>query len=332
MEIPTPPSWRAILKRIIRPAGERQRLAKILDLSTMTLTRWISGESIPHKVHILRLLHVVNPALREELLDALEADFPDIRQSFKSEGIEHLSSAFFAELLNIRATTPVPLLFYLTGKTVLEKAITLLDPDRMGMAITLARCMPPVPEQHNKILSLKEVAGRGTPPWKADLEPESIFLGAESLAGYAMQKGHAMIVADLKAETMRQTRRTEHEVSSAVYPIMLSGRVAGCLIASSTQPGYFTSEYTELLEIFSHLASLAFEQDEFYPLSMISLQILPSQEVQLPIIGKFWRRSMEIQEESLQRGESISNAEAEKLALQEIEAELLARAAKKVRI
>jgi len=197
------------------------------------------------------------------------------------------------------------------------------------MAITIARCMPPTPEHNQKIYTLKELAGRGTPPWKPDLESESIFLGAESLGGYVTQKGYFSNVADLKAESRRQIRRTDYEVSAAACPIMLSGNIAGCIIASSTQLDYFSKEYMELLEVFSHLASLAFENSEFYPLSSISLQIMPSKEVQLPIIGTFWGRAMDIQEETIQQGVSISNAEAEQQALHAIEAELLAIGAKR---
>jgi len=329
METPNPQSWRTILRRIVKPAGERQRLASIIGLVPMTLARWISGESVPHKAHILRLLHVVNPSLRDELLDALEIDFPDIRLLYQNEGIEQLSSAFFAELLNIRATTSGPLLFHRMSQAVLDKAILLLDPHRLGMAITIARCMPSTPEHNQKIYSLKELAGRGTPPWKPDLEPESIFLGAESLGGYVTQKGYFSNVADLKAESRRQIRRTAYEVSAAAYPIMLSGSIAGCIIASSTQLDYFSKEYMELLEVFSHLASLAFENDEFYPLSSISLQMMPSREMQLPILATFWGRAMDIQEEALRQGGSISNAEAELQALREIEAELLSIGAKR---
>lgn len=329
METPNPQSWRTILRRIVKPAGERQRLASIIGLVPMTLARWISGESVPHKAHILRLLHVVNPSLRDELLDALEIDFPDIRLLYQNEGIEQLSSAFFAELLNIRATTSGPLLFHRMSQSVLDKAILLLDPHRLGMAITIARCMPSTPERNQKIYSLKELAGRGTPPWKPDLEPESIFLGAESLGGYVTQKSYFSNVADLKAESRRQIRRTAHEISAAAYPIMLSGSIAGCIIASSTQLDYFSKEYMELLEVFSHLASLAFENDEFYPLSSISLQMMPSKEMQLPILATFWGRAMNIQEETLRQGGSISNAEAEQQALRQIEAELLAIGAKR---
>lgn len=329
METPDPQSWRAILKRMIKPMGERQRLASAVGVVSMTLARWVSGESLPHKAHMLRLLHVVNPSLRDELMDALEIDFSDIRLLFQNEGVEQLASAFFSELLNIRATTSGPLLFHRMSQAVLDKAILLLDPHRLGMAITIARCMPPTPEHQQKIYSLKELTGRGTPPWKSDLEPDSIFLGAESLGGYVTQKGYFSNVADLKTETRRQTRRTEYEVSAAAFPILLSGSVAGCITASSTQLNYFSKEYIELLEVFGYLASLAFENDEFYPLSSISLQMMPSQEAQTPVLGKFWGRVMDIQEAAIRQGGSISNKEAEKQAWSEIEADLLAIALKR---
>jgi hypothetical protein len=167
METSDSQSWRAILKHITRPMGERQRLVKTLDIVPMTLNRWLNGESLPHKGHILRLLHVVNPSLREELMDALEIDFPEIRLLFENEGVEQLSSALFTELLNLRATTPRSLLFHRMSNAVLDKAILLLDPHRLGMAITIARCMPPTPAHNDKVYSLKEwpdaVLRRGSP-------------------------------------------------------------------------------------------------------------------------------------------------------------------------
>jgi hypothetical protein len=105
---------------------------------------------------------------------------------------------------------------------------------------------------------------------------------------------------------------------------MLSGSIAGCITASSTQLDYFSKEYIELLEVFSYLASLAFENQEFYPFRSISLQMMPSQEAQMPIIGKIWERVIDIQEEALRRDETISNAEAERQAWSAIEADLLA--------
>ena len=49
-----------------------------------------------------------------------------------------------------------------------------LDPERIGMSISVVRCMPP---KNGKIRSLRESEGLGTPPWGGDLEERALLLG-----------------------------------------------------------------------------------------------------------------------------------------------------------
>ncbi len=58
---------------------ERQRLSEALGVTTMTLNRWVHGDSQPQRSHLLRLLQVVQPQHRVELLEALEESYPDIQ-------------------------------------------------------------------------------------------------------------------------------------------------------------------------------------------------------------------------------------------------------------
>ena len=191
------------------------------------------------------------------------------------------------------------------------------------MSITLVQCMPPSRAHGNKICSLRERAGKGTFPWAADLEHLALFLGMESLGGYATESRHIVNVDDLRKAKLLPAYQTEYEISAAAHPIMLGGRVAGCLSASSTQVAYFTQARQALLAAFSDLASLAFEKEEFYPADMIELRVMPKPEMQRPILSTFRQRVSKTLTNAAHQRLHMSNLEAEQKVWSELEDELL---------
>ncbi|GCE11928.1 GAF domain-containing protein [Tengunoibacter tsumagoiensis] len=317
------PSWPGILQGIIKSPNERQRLATALGVTNMTLSRWASGESKPQRLHLIHLLQVVHPNHRQELLDALEQLYPEIQTWLTEDTSSQIPSDFFAQVLNIRTTTTESLRFWRISEMVLKQALLLLDPNRLGMAVKLVQCMPPSPID-DKIRSLRERAGKGTPPWTADLEHDVLFLGLESLSGYAVEVRHIVSDDDLRQGKTFPAVQDEYEVSAAAHPIRFEGRVAGCLLASSTQPGYFSQQRLNLLATFSDLISLAFEKSDFYPTEQIELRVMPKPEVQRPILTDFRQRVtakfLQVQQKQLQ----FTNAEIELQAWQDLENELLA--------
>jgi hypothetical protein len=114
-----------------------------------------------------------------------------------------------------------------------------------------------------------------------------------------------------------------YEVSAAAHPIRFEGRIAGCLLASSTQPKYFSQERLNLLATFSDLISLAFDEKDFYPASMIELRVIPKPEIQRPILANFRQRLTAKFQQAAQQSQQLSNAQIEMAVWQEIEAELL---------
>jgi hypothetical protein len=316
-----PPAWSNILQGMIKSTAERQRLSAALGVTTMTLSRWASGESKPQRPHLINLLQVVHPNQRQELLEALSEQYPDLQ--LDDNAIENIPSDFFARILNIRTTTTESLRFWRISEEVLKQTLHQLDPNRLGMAIKLVQCMPPRPED-NKIRSLRERAGKGSSPWTADLDHDVLFLGLESLSGYAVEVRH--IVSD---DDLRQGGKTfpaiqdVYEVSAAAHPIRFEGRIAGCLLASSTQPRYFSQQRLNLLTIFSDLISLAFDNDDFYPASSIELRVMPKPEIQRPILANFRQRVTAKFQQAMFQHQNLSNAQIELLAWQELENELL---------
>src|SRR5690242_1388892 len=131
----SPPSWTNVLQGIIKSSAERQRLSIALGVTTMTLTRWASGESKPQRPHLMHLIQVIHPNQRQELLDALEKHYPDIQSWLEEDNTEHISSEFFAHILIMRTTTTESLRFWCISEAVLKQALALLDPNRLGMAV-----------------------------------------------------------------------------------------------------------------------------------------------------------------------------------------------------
>ena len=315
------PAWSIVLQGIIKSPSERQRLSAALGVTSMTLSRWASGESRPQRTHLIHLVQMVHPNQRQELLDTLEELYPDIQNWVNEVSSEQISSEFFAHVLNIRTTTTESLRFWRISDEVLKQTLLQLDPNRLGMAVMLIQCMPPSPID-GKIRSLRERTGKGTPPWTTDLEHDVLFLGLESLSGYSIEVRHIVSDDDLRQSKPFPAVQDSYEVSAAAHPIRFEGRIAGCLLASSTQPKYFSQERLNILATFSDLISLAFDDEDFYPASAIELRVMPKLEIQRPLLANFRQRMTTKFQQAAQQSLQLTNAQIEMQVWQEIEAEL----------
>jgi transcriptional regulator with XRE-family HTH domain len=316
-----PPSWSSVLQSIIRSSAERQRLSSALGVTSMTLSRWASGESKPQRQHLIHLLQAVSPSQRPDLLNALEQQYPDIQSWLTEDTFEHIPSEFFAQVLNIRTTTTESLRFWRISEFILKQVLTQLDPNRLGMAVKLVQCMKPGAD--GKIRSLRERTGKGTLPWAADLEHDVLFLGLESLCGYAVEVRHIVNDDNLQQSKTFPAIQDDFEVSAAAHPIRFEGRIAGCLLASSTQKNYFSQQRLKLLTTFSDLISLAFDKDDFYDPNSIELRVMPKPDFQRPILTQFRQRVTLKFQQAMFNQQRFSNAEVEQDAWKELETELL---------
>lgn len=240
-----------------------------------------------------------------------------------NEDLAQISTDFYLQILSERAT-----LIEIIRKRellikIIKQALIQLDPHQLGMAITLALCMPP--GKNGKIRSLRERMGQGTFPWNSDLENLSIFLANESLAGYVAQNQRPSSIEDLSKETLLPAYQTEDEVSAAAAPIMLEGKIAGCLLASSAEIGHFTQPRLSLLASFSDLVSLALDPGEFYPLEIIQLGVLRYQDAneQRAMLRAYPRLVQNKLLESYQTSHSLTYLEAEEIVWGEMENQVL---------
>ncbi len=318
--------WRELLGKIIADSQERARLATALGINAVTLIRWAKGESNPRPQNLYTLLRLLPAEYRDQMSELLLQAFPESMSDLKGaeldDAVGKIPSDFYASVLEAIASTGKDQIFFTVSNRVLTQALGQLDPNNLGMALSIAQCLPPLPGQ--KVRSLREVVGRGNPPWPSTLFQEALFLGIESLAGFALQKGRTYVAEDRSERSeFLAVRWEEWEESAVACPIMREGRFAGCFIASSTQPGYFVPFRQTLIERYAMLMALAFEPEDFYDLRDIQLVIMPSHDVQRERAANFRQRLSQMILDASRTGQVINIVQAERLVWQQLEEEFL---------
>lgn len=317
-------TWRELLGQIISDAKERQRIADELSVRSITLNRWVSGESDPRIQNLRHLLDIL-PQYREQFLDLIrgEEGLEDFTEKINQDTCGEIPAEFYTKVLLALATSALNLRFWSICNLVLQQAIGQLDPDRLGLAIWIVRCMPPS-GPHKQVRSLRESVGLGTPPWSGNLEQRGMFLGAESLAGNAVTLCHPGVIENLDEEYSLPASRIEQEKSAAVYPILYAGRIAGALLVSSTQYNYFLSQSrTTLVQSYADLIAVAFDTEDFYEPGQIGLWMMPPHGIQKNFFANFRQLIAERMIDASRNGEYINNIHADQFVWQRLEEELL---------
>jgi len=316
-------NWRELLSNITADPAERDRIANEVGVHSITLMRWVNGESSPRLHNLRQLLRALPQAQRNQLLPLIEHMLPDIADIHVHNSAEEIPYLFMLEVLEVRAATPDLMRFWTITRLVLQQALKQLDSEGVGMAITVVRCMPP--SKNGKIRSLRETVGLGTPPWGGDLEEKALLLGAESLAGHATVTCRLEQIGDLRSsKRFLPAYQVEHEVSAIACPLMYGSRIAGCLSLSCTQPNYFASEARlSLVRGYTHLVSLAFDSEDFYNPELIGLHIMPPIAKQQEYFAGFRQRVLKLLQESADTTSRLTNTQAELLVWQEVEERLL---------
>lgn len=314
--------WRELLGDIINNVAERDRIANEIGVHPVTLTRWASGDSSPRSHNLRQLLRALPKPQRMQLLSSLEKVSSDVANFEIDVSAQEIPYKFIMEVLEARASIPDLLRYWSISHLVLQQALRQLDPERVGMAVTIVRCMP---LRNGRIRCLRESLGMGTSPWAGDLEEKALLLGAESLAGHVTVSCRMEQIGDLRTNrTFLPAYQTEHEVSAVACPIMYASRVAGCLLISSTQTDYFAPEARlSLIRAYANLAALAFNQDEFYDPEVLALHIMPPLDIQQMYFTGFRQRVLQVMQNSVKKNTRLSSPEAEQIVWQEIEDALL---------
>ena len=316
--------WRELLGNIISNPTERERIANEIGVHSVTLIRWVNGETFPRSHNLRQLVRTVPKQYRAQLRSALDINANGSAVDFEVDFEQaELPYKLIMEVLEARANTPDLLRFWSLARLILPEALKQLDPERRGLIITVVRCMPPT--RDGKIRSVREVVGQGTGPWNGNLEEKALLLGAESLAGYVTSSCRLEQVGDLRSNrTFLPAYKSEHEISAAACPLMRACRVAGCVLFSSTQPDYFVSEqYLELIRAYTFLIALAFDANDFYNPDLIDLHIMPPLEIQQVHFASFRQRVLKLMQESSNGTQRLASAQAELMVWQQFEELLL---------
>ncbi len=319
-------TWRELLGTIISDSKERQRLIDALGVTSITLTRWVSGESDPRAQNLRHLLSVL-PQHREHFIELLkkERGLGDFVNPVPEEAPPgEIPSEFYARVFVARSTMMDNLRFWSTCNLILQQALGQLDPDRQGMSIWVVKCMAPS-GPYKKVRSLREVVGQGTYPWSGNLEQQAMFLGAESLAGNVVTLCRPGIIENLDEEhNLMPAARVDFEKSAAIYPILYAGRIAGVLLISSTQYNHFLLQArTALAQSYADLIALSFEAEDFYAPEDIALCVMPTHNEQKQYFARFRQLIANTMIIAASRNRPVNNIEADQIVWQHLEEEFL---------
>jgi len=315
-------TWRELLGNIISNAYEKQRIAKVLGVNPVTLNRWATNKSNPRQDNLRQLFDTL-PNYRHQLIELVAKEYPQVFGDInKTEELPlEIPSTFYAHVLNAHTTTPAMLRASSVCTLILQQILVHLDPRHSGMLVAVTQCVPP--KSGCSVHSLRQTVYRGTYPWNT-LNEQVMFYGAESQVGQAISAGHAVVTQN--KEEKRQLypiHFTEEEESSAAFPILMAGHAAGCLYIASTRRDYFSHPRLALIQCYTDLMVLSFEEYDFYSLDKIELRVMPERHKQQSHIIGLQQNIIQKMLRSAQAGRAITRPEAELLVWQETEETLL---------
>lgn len=316
-------TWREWLERLIANPTERRRIAHAVGVRPVTMIRWTKQITSPRTENMRALLGALSRDDYQTFLHLCAAEYPELMAEYE-EAVTitpEPPSEFYMRVLNARSHTPPALHPHALYDLILQQIIAHLDPQRLGMAVRIIRCVPPLPG--NKVRSLLLVEGIGTPPWQRNLEQQMVFLGAESLAGAVVTHCRTMAVHCREERTLIPVHWREYEQSVAAAPILWKAKIAGCLLISCAQPHVLTETHLSLIERYASLMALAFERESFFDLQQIKLHLMPEYIVQDTYIRRFSQRVSLKMTESVRQHQPVTFLSAQEQVWQEMEDELL---------
>ena len=323
-----PPRWRTFLEMLIADTGERQRIANLLGVNPISLTRWASGTSNPRPKHLYALLEAL-PTQREELIALIVEEFPEFRTDIavKEEMPAQIPPVFYARVLGAYNQLPPGIRGTTIRGMVLQQMLTHLNPEQRGMVIFASHCTPPR-SCEQKVRSLRIIDGRGSPPWHR-MENNMLFFGLESLCGHVVQFRRPIHIHEhTQKKRFYPTHYDVKAESIVACPLIRANQIAGCLTIISAHPHYFTDTHMNLINSYLDLFMLGFDATDFYNFEQIALGIMPSCDLQAPILDLFSSRVTALLIKMAHQQPPMTRPEAEQQLWQELEQEFLTMAAR----
>jgi hypothetical protein len=315
-----PKDWRELLAQVVNDHAGMQRIIREVGVRDVTIRRWIKGESDPRSQNLRHLLGAL-PEYRDRLLDFFAEEYEDFSDLSLAESIhQEIPASFYLQIFQMRSTISSTQRYWSIANAIIAHALSQLDPDNLGMAISVARCMV---SERNKptILSLRQSIGQATSPWPGSLEQQALFFGIESLAGYVVSTCRPYEIQNYHENPEALPgHQFERESSAAAQPILYGGQVAGCLLVSSTEPYFFLQPARlSLIADYAHLISLAFSPEEFIDPVHIALRLMPLHSEQKAYFKNFRSRLTDARLKLYNQ----RDRDAEQYVWEEIEKEIL---------
>ena len=274
----------------------------------------ISGVQLPRQRLTRGLAFPVSRQITEETSSKLNLD--ELRASpAHSIDVREPQKDIYRRVLELRETTIEDgLRRWQIIQAIFEDALLRLDPKRFGLSILYARLMPP---REDGIHSLYELEMRGSYPWPFTLESKT-YLGSTTLAGTAAMLQRMQQWDELDSNGRLQIMVDDLERSACAQPVMFAGRMAGVLVVSSTQPGFFMDQaICRSVVEYARLLTLALNDRDFYPCSQIHLRPMPDLKWQREELSRFYVSRVV----ACASKENLSLPEAEEHVRQELEEE-----------
>ena len=323
-----PQTWRDLLRSL--SSEEKRTITNALGIRSKTLERWINGHTdLPRLYTLRRLLPLLSTEQRAQFILLIQQDqhISQHAENLLLPGLQRgIPSTFYARVLEANMVTPDHLRFTTICQLVLLQAVGQLDPNYLGLSITILKCTPP--SQGKKIRTLSQQSSLGTLPWNTVIEQKSYFLGAESIAGQAVITGGLFVVQDIRNHNdpgIIPIHQDGHVLSAAAIPLQRDERIAGCLLVKSTQTNFFAPSLIKLIQQYSYLLTIALRDDELYEREQIDLQLIPSITEQQYYLAHLRDRISTVIKHSYLAGHAKTWLQADLEIRQQIESELLGR-------
>ncbi len=292
---------------------EIARIASELHVAENTIYRWMNGRSEPRPANLKKLLEVL-PEHVINLTYVINHTFPGVLESL-STGLREVQKDIYRRVMELVTTImDDDTRQWQITQTIFEYALQHFDSERCGLAITYAKLMP---AREDGIHSLVETTMRGNDPWPYALENHT-YLGSTTLAGTAAILDRFQTWDNFSESERFQVEIDEFERSACAFPVTRGGRIAGVLIISSTEPGFFNNPIASQAVIeYAKLLSLAFPEKDFYPFSLLKLRPMPGLKWQRAEISQSYVKHIM----TYARKMGISRQEAEAYVRRDMEAE-----------
>lgn len=321
-------NWRELLAHILRNPREKRQLLDELKVKSITLTRWINGQTEPRQQNLQQLVKALTrycDYLPELLKDEKKTGNLSLLLASEEQVTPRIPSELYSLVLAARAHTPGHLRFWTIANMILRQAMEQLEASGQVITMWITRCMRNDDKKAKKIRSLQLTLGYCNRKLER-IEQEGMFLGVEAAEGEALAMGHPIIYQNLRqAGFLTPKTPVMDHCSAAIYPITYQGLVAGTFSVASMSADYFLMpERATLVQHYSELLSLAFAPADFVSRENMLLGLMPDYSVQKNSFADFRQRVTTVIGENLQQGKSIGTIEAENIIWQNLEEELLA--------